>query len=152
MMYIIIISCIALVYFLKRSKSNFFFQDREVLAEKRNLLVRIMTDYEFTSKEISEIMEAFDYFRNYPAEFDGATIVKDLRTINGLDAPAMRHDYDYLHIHFWSISGLVKKGKSDWKYGKNMEKLGVSPVTAYTRAVLLLISTPLYYLLLIFKK
>jgi len=151
-MYVIIISLIALVYFLKKSKSNFFYQDRDILADKRKLMILILEDFGFTYEQTKPFTDAFLYFRNYPAEFDGATIVKDLRNINGLDISAMLHDYRYLHIRFWSLNGLKQKIKSDIEYGKNMEKLGISPVTAYTRAVLLVISTPLYYLMLIFKK
>jgi hypothetical protein len=132
------------------STSNFFHQDRETLAYKRHLLLLLLHDYEV--KDYSKWLDAFDYFRNNPNEFDGATLVKDLTTINGLDAPAMIHDYDYGFIDFWSRKGFFEKLKADFNYGKNQEKTGVGSITAYTRTVLLWLSTPFYYILLIFKK
>jgi hypothetical protein len=132
------------------SKSNFFLQDRETLAKKRHHLIMVLQD--FNVPKINKWTKAFDYFRNNPSRFDGATIVKDLYTINGLDAPAMNHDYAYIHLDFWTIKGLKKKLKADFQYGKDQEKTGKGSITAYTRTVLLWLSTPLFYIYLIFKR
>jgi hypothetical protein len=132
------------------SQSNYFHQDRESLANKRAHLVAVLND--FKVNDISRWLSAYDYFRNNPSEFDGATLVKDLNTINGYDAPAGNHDFKYGTIDFWSLKGLKEKLKADFQYGKDQEKTGKGSVTAYTRTVLLWISTPFYYTLLIFKK
>lgn len=132
------------------SKSNFFLQDRETLANKRHHLIMVLQD--FNVPEIHNWTKAFDYFRNNPSRFDGATIVKDLETIKGLDAPAMNHDYAYIHLDFWSLKGFAKKLKADFQYGKDQEKTGKGSITAYTRTVLLWFSTPLFYIYLIFKR
>ena len=132
------------------SKSNFFHQDRESLATKRAHLVNVLNDFKVT--DIRRWLEAYDYFKNNPTEFDGATLVKDLTTINGYDAPAGNHDLKYGTIEFWSFKGFIEKLKADFQYGKDQEKTGKGSITAYTRSALLWISTPFYYILLIFKK
>ena len=131
------------------SKNTFFLQDRETLAEKRHHLINVLID--FGVEDLDRWLTSFDFFVKNPHEFDGATIVKDLNTIADYDAPAANHDYKYLHIDFWSFKGLIEKLKSDFQYGKDQEKTGKGSITAYTRTVLLWLSTPLYYLLLIFK-
>lgn len=132
------------------SKSNFFFQDREMLASKRHHLIMVLRD--FNVRNIDNWTKAFDYFRNNPSRFDGATIVKDLETIKGLDAAAMKHDYAYIHLDFWTWKGLAKKFKADFQYGKDQEATGKGSITAYTRTFLLWLSTPLFYIYLIFKR
>ena len=131
------------------SKNNFFLQDRETFATKRHHLINVLID--FGVEDLDRWLKSYDYFIFNPAEFDGATIVKDLNTIADYDGAAANHDYTYLHIGFWSYKGLIEKLKSDFKYGKDQEKTGKGSITAYTRTVLLWLSTPLYYLLLIFK-
>ena len=71
--------------------------------------------------DISEYLNAFDYFRNKPDKFDGATIVKDLVDIGELDLDAMVHDYDYIN---GANRNFIKKWKADIKYIKNMERNG----------------------------
>ena len=93
----ITLTALAIVfYFFKRSKSNFFFQDRETLAEKRHQVIMVLRFKGLNTQEINKFTEAYDYFRNNPKKFDGATIVKDLHDIKGLDLKAMLHDYECL--------------------------------------------------------
>lgn len=141
---LVVISLMLLVFFFKKSKSNFFRQPKMALQYKRQLLWSVLKDFEVQKQW--PFIEAYDYFMENPTQFDGATIVKDVPTIRGLDAPAMLHDYQYIHIAFWTRKGFAQKIKSDWNYGCNMEQLGVLPIIAYTRAVLLIVSTPLYYM------
>lgn len=115
-----------------------------MLQFKRKLLLNVLED--FKVQNLWWFVEAYDYFMKNPSQFDGATIVKDIPTINALDAPAMLHDYQYIQIDFWTRRGFVQKIQCDWSYGRNMEQLGVLPIIAYTRAVLLIVSTPLYYI------
>tara|TARA_Y100000817_G_C16355252_1_gene323403 strand:- start:24 stop:476 length:453 start_codon:yes stop_codon:yes gene_type:complete len=141
-----------LFYLLKKSKSDFFFQDTEVLAVKRYHLIEVLYDFEISQQKINDYLEAFNFFASNPELFDGATIVKDLPTIKRLDLPALKHDFDYLTNNFWSWNGLKNKIQYDWNYGQNQEELTVGSLTAYTRSILLILSTPLYYLMIIFKK
>ena len=90
----ITLTALAIVfYFFKKSKSNFFLQDRETLAEKRHQIIMVLRFKGLNTQEINKFTEAYDYFRNNPKKFDGATIVKDLHDIKGLDLKAMLHDY-----------------------------------------------------------
>ena len=93
----ITLTALAIVfYFFKKSKSNFFLQDRETLAEKRHQVIMVLRFKGLNTQEINKFTEAYDYFRNNPKKFDGATIVKDLNDIKGLDLKAMLHDYECL--------------------------------------------------------
>jgi hypothetical protein len=128
-----ILLIIWLVYLVKNSKSNFFFQNTEILEKKAFLLKLILLDCNFTENEIIKFEKAYNYFIENPKEFDGATIVRDLDTIKGLDAPAMVHDYRYILAY-----GIKDRLKADKDYLKNMIKLGVHPVSAYLRYLLLI--------------
>lgn len=132
------------------SKSNYFVESFLVINAKRRLLFEVLKD--FRVQDAERFLKSFDYFAHFPYDYDGATLVKDIHTINGYDAPAGNHDYAYLNIDFWSWKGLVQKIKADYQYIKDMESLKISSQTAWLRGVLLMVSTPLYYLLLIFKK
>ena len=93
----ITLTALAIVfYFFKKSKSNFFLQDRETLAEKRHQVIMVLRFKGLNTQEINKFTEAYDYFKNNPKKFDGATIVKDLNDIKGLDLKAMLHDYECL--------------------------------------------------------
>ena len=106
----ITLTALAIVfYFFKKSKSNFFLQDRETLAEKRHQVIMVLRFKGLNTQEINKFTEAYDYFRNNPKKFDGATIVKDLNDIKGLDLKAMLHDYECLmgansSFKLWYIS------------------------------------------------
>lgn len=138
----------------KKSKSRFFEQSREVLLEKRQLLELVLKDRNVPKKTKKRILEIYDIFKNYPTiyTFDGATIVADIDTIKDLDVSAMKHDYDYLSAQYRGFWYYVKaKLKADVEYGKLMRLLGVSWLTAWTRATALIISTPFWVILLSMK-
>lgn len=91
-------------------------------------------------------LRAFDYFEQHPERFDGATFVKDLNDVPGIDLSAMVHDYEYIEIlpMYNGIGWLRYKIASDFRYGKHMELLGKGAIMPYTRVALLWLSTPLY--------
>ena len=107
---IITLTAFAIVfYFFKKSKSNFFLQDRETLAEKRHQIIMVLRFKGLNTAEINKFTQAYDYFRNNPKKFDGATIVKDLHDIKELDLKAMLHDYECLmgansSFRLWYVS------------------------------------------------
>jgi hypothetical protein len=141
---IYLISIIILILCWKKSKSNFFEQDRETLAEKRKLLIQVLRD---RGVKQFHFIWAYDMLRKYPNlyKFDGATIVADIDTIRGLDASAMVHDVAYqLAQHKGVMYYFIEKLEADVEYGKNMRSLGVSWLTAWTRATALIISTPIW--------
>jgi len=127
------------------SHNKFFYQSKMQLKTKREQLVQTLVFFDI--KNIYEFMDAFDYFCQNPHKYDGATIVKDLYTIRGLDACAMLHDYKYIRIaNWWSLKGLISKLKADFNFGRNMEITGKGIFTPYLRTLLLWLSTPFYYL------
>ena len=50
-------------------------QDREILAEKRHQVIMVLRFKGLNTAEINKFTEAYDYFRNNPKKFDGATII-----------------------------------------------------------------------------
>ena len=153
MIYYILIALL-IIYFLWlyfRSKNDFFSQSREVLADKRQLLIKILEDRKVSQISINTFLEAFDSLRDYPTlyKFDGATILADLETIKGLDASAMVHDYQYQRLRnkgFWFY--LKGKLKADVNYGKNMRKIGITWLVAWSRVSSLILSTPIWMIIM----
>ena len=144
MIYLISITFAILLLSWKKSKSKFFEQDRETLAEKRQLLIKVLED---RGVKKFKFLWAYDLLRKYPNlyKFDGATIVADIDTIKGLDASAMVHDVAYqLAQHKGIYEYFCKKISADVEYGKNMRALGVSWLTAWARVTALIISTPIW--------
>jgi hypothetical protein len=129
-----ILLIIWLVYKVKTSKSTFFLKSKEELAKNWYLLDLVLRNYNFQGYDIRPFSRAYNYFTENPKEFDGATIVRDLDTIKGLDAPAMVHDYRYI-----LANGVKDRIKADKEYLRNMIKLGVHPISAYLRAYLLML-------------
>jgi hypothetical protein len=142
MIYAIIAVLIYAIWLYKRSNSAFFQKTKETLNTKWGLLIDILYDRGFTYEEVKSFNLAYYFFTENPNAFDGATIVADFDTINGLDASAMLHDYRYLKLRnkgFWSY--LKGKLKADVEFGKNMRKLGITWLNAWFRVTLLIIST-----------
>ena len=98
-------------------------------------------------------MKAFDYFVNNPKKYDGATIVKDIKNLHGIDLTALRHDYDYIISlpRYSGLKWLKAKFLFDWRYGQNIEELNSVIYPAYSRFIGLLLTTPFYWLYIKFK-
>lgn len=104
------------------SKSKYFHQSKPILIEGHKKMVRYLVDMNYSIMQIGVYEKAYEYFCDNPTKFDGATIVKDLYHIPGLDLNAMLHDYQYL---VYNVSASLKmKRKCDWLYAKEMEKTG----------------------------
>lgn len=115
---ILLIICI---YFLKKSKNDFFSQDREALANYRNQMITILVYKGRSFEEIEIYKNAFDFFSKFTTKFDGATIVKDLDDLPNLDLDAMVHDFESLT---GANRNFIKWFKSAWSYFENMRKNG----------------------------
>lgn len=113
------------------SKSNYFNQDKETLATCREKVIQylILKGYELSG--IAIYLKAFDYFVENPNGFDGATLVKDLCDLPGLDLDALLHDFHYLKYNIASSIGL--KWKADFLYSKGNERKGKGLYSAYSR-------------------
>lgn len=127
------------------SKSNFFKQDQDTLSGLKNIVSSIL--FHLNVPE-NNILKAYDFFTKNPTKFDGATIVKDLVSIRGLDLAALEHDYNYIVElpKYKGISWLKKKIEFDWLYGKRMEQLGKG-IYPYNRSIGLILSTPIYWII-----
>jgi hypothetical protein len=126
------------------SRNKFFHKSNEQLKIYR---VKVKTLLSYKCIDNTKFIQAYDYFVFHPTEFDGATIVKDLDDLPDLDLSALVHDYDYIvelpkHIR---LKWVLEKTKMDWQYAKNMEQLGKGITIPYSRALGLIITTPIYW-------
>ena len=115
------------------SKSNFFNQSTQVLKNARANAYTILRVKGYYLDEVDIYMKAFDYFSQNPEQFDGATVVKDLVDIPGLDLDAMLHDYQYIHHNV--AASFVTKWKADWLYAKGNERKGKGQYSAFSRFI-----------------
>ena len=103
------------------SKDDTFKKSKQELDILRKNVKVYLNIKERKMSDISDYLNAFDYFTVHSDKFDGATIVKDLVDIGELDLDAMVHDYDYIN---GANRNFIKKWKADIKYIKNMERNG----------------------------
>ena len=103
------------------SKDDTFKKSKTELDILRKNVKAYLHIKERNMSDISDYLNAFDYFTVHSDKFDGATIVKDLVDIGELDLDAMVHDYDYIN---GANRNFIKKWKADIKYIKNMERNG----------------------------
>lgn len=115
------------------SRNDFFKKTPSQLAYYRKEVFEYLRIKGYSFKEIEVYLKAYDYFCKQPLEFDGATIVKDLIDIPGLDLDAMLHDYQY--IVYKVASNFYTKWKADWLYAKGQERKGKGQYSAYSRLV-----------------
>ena len=103
------------------SKNNTFYKSKEELDGIYLNMNAILTLKGHGQESIWRYKKAFQYFRDFPDKFDGATIAKDLNDLPNLDLDAMLHDYEYIT---GANTSFVRKWKADFRYIKNMEKNG----------------------------
>jgi len=113
------------------SKSNYFYQTEDKLKTslKKMKLFLYLKDYKTTEQKVYG--KAFKFFMNNPHKFDGATIVKDLYDLKGLDIDAMLHDYHFVNYNVGS--SFTWKWKADWLFAKGNERKGKGLYSAYSR-------------------
>ena len=115
------------------SNSIFFNQSGKKLLQKRRDVKAVLQIKGYRHHEIAIYLEAYDYFYWNPKNYDGATIVKDLCDIQGLDLDAMLHDYHYIKHN--AAANFVTKWKADWIYAKGNERKGKGQYSAYSRFI-----------------
>lgn len=122
------------------SKSQYFNQSEEQLKRCRIDLVLYLKSQRFSVIKRSVYLRAFDYFCENPKGFDGATVVKDLHHIPGLDINAMLHDY---HCVVYNIASSFRaKWRGDWLYAKQMEHTGKGWLSWFNFGLLKLVGIP----------
>lgn len=98
-------------------------------------------------------LEAYDYFVfENPNGYDGATLAKDYTDLPKLELSAMVHDYQYLALlpNYHGLAWWLQKHWFDYLYYHHLKTFGKAPKSvAFSRYVLLRITTPIYY---VFKK
>lgn len=121
------------------SKSTYFLQDPDTLKNCRIDFVLYMKSQRYDMPKREVYLKAFDYFCQNPSKYDGATFVKDLCHIPGLDINAMLHDY---HCVVYNIAAdYYTKWKGDWLYAKEMERTGRGQLSWVNFFLLKLIGT-----------
>lgn len=113
------------------SKNKFFFKTEEQLNGARYDVEYLLAIKGYSVDEIKIYLDAFDFFAGCPQNYDGATIVKDLVDVPGLDLDSMLHDYHY--YVYDCASNLKYKHKADWIFAKGMERKGKGSYSTYSR-------------------
>ena len=133
---------IAIIFILKKKSTNdFFHQKKEVLYKKWSMVEMILIDFDI--KDIKGYQDAYLYFIDNPKEYDGSTIVQDRWMIRNLEAPSMKHDYDF----------IVAKSLKDYfiankKYCVDLRKLNLNWVYVWVFIFTFLsIISPFHYLI-----
>lgn len=103
------------------SRCDFFSQNLDVLLNKKKDVITLLKIKGFSDSEIEHYLKAYSFFVVHPKAFDGATLVKDLCDIHGLDLDAMLHDYVYIK---GSNRNFKRKFAADMQYLKGMERKG----------------------------
>lgn len=115
------------------SRSEYFKQSKEALHVDRINVNVLLTIKGYNKKSVDIYTKAFDYFVANPNDFDGATVVKDLVDIHGLDLDAMLHDYHY--IVYKAATNFRTKWISDWLYAKGQERKGKGQYSSFSRFI-----------------
>ncbi|GIZ08387.1 hypothetical protein [Flavobacterium sp. UMI-01] len=121
------------------STSIYFHQDSNTLLAKWAFVYNLLSAKGYSVAEIMIYKKAYEYFCQNPSQYDGATIVKDLVDIPGLDLDAMLHDYHY--IVFNAGANFATKFKVDWLFAKGTERKGKGLYSAYSRFIGLTITS-----------
>lgn len=110
-----------------KSHSDFFY--RKDLNECRRKVDAVLEVWDYPAIQRKIYFQAFDYFREHPHLYDGATMTEELKDIPGLNLDAMLHDYLYIALMAsvsWKYQRLadklykkesLRRGKSSWNTG-----------------------------------
>lgn len=130
------------------SESDFFYSNNEELDIKKNLMIEFLKNHKTSDEVVGIYKDAFDYFIKNPENFDGATILKDVKVVPNLDIFAMLHDYLYIYLNVsvnWKYKFIADK-----IYAEEMERCGLPWEVTWVRFSLLLLThllfTPYEYL------
>jgi hypothetical protein len=124
------------------SENKFFYSDVDRLIKTKKLMVDHLKIHNTDKKMIDLYELAYDYFVLNPEKYDGATVLKDMLIIPGLDMWAMLHDYIY--IMFNVAVSWKYKFYADKMYAEEMERMGHSWEVTWVRFGLLMITHLLF--------
>src|SRR6478752_1097821 len=113
------------------SVSHYFEQDKAQLDNCALNVISYLKLKGYDYDEINVYIKAFEYFVINPHDFDGATLVKDLCDLPGLDLDAMLHDFQYI---FYGVGASVSmKWRADKLYALGNERKGKSEYASWSR-------------------
>lgn len=112
-------------------RKKYFKKDKSTLDKIRFDISILLGLKGYNESEIGIYLKAFDYFTEFPNNYDGATIVKDLCDLPNLDLDAMLHDYQY--DFYGSAKSFKTKFYSDWIYAKGQERKGKGSYSSFSR-------------------
>lgn len=91
------------------SKSNYFYQSNIALNQGHKEMLQYLYIKKFTADQIVWFEDAYNYFRQNPSHYDGATLSQDLYSISGLELWSMLHDYFYIALNVWASRKYMRK-------------------------------------------
>lgn len=115
------------------SKSNFFSSPESVLIKTRHAIKNLLYAKEYAAEQINIYLKAYDFFCRNPFMYDGATIVKDLIDVPGIDLDALLHDYHY--VVYNAGTHFYHKWRADWILAKGGEKKGKGSYSSFSKFV-----------------
>lgn len=121
------------------SESDFFKSNEETLLSVKSFMIIFLNKHKTDYDVIKFYEEAFDYFVENPDDFDGTTILKDVKIIPNLDIFAMIHDYMY--VKFNVSVNLKYKFICDKIFSLEIERCGLPWEISWVRFGLLTLST-----------
>ena len=121
MISILIITVLFIFWLLnKKSTNNYFiFTKGQKLKDDFELLIKIYSNFEI---KFSDFEKAWWYFREYPEEYNGSSIINDRFLIKGLEPFSVEHDYAWimaksfsnLHVSNLEYCKKLRKVNSNW--------------------------------------
>lgn len=133
---------LARIHRLFNSHSDFFYKSPHVLSGIRRNVDSFLTLKGYESYQRSFYLVAFDYMRDNPQHFDGATMTEDLPDVEGLELAALLHDYIYVQHN---ASGSFKfSWMADKLMRSEMRRMGKSSWNTGARFVLLILKAPFF--------
>lgn len=130
------------IHRLFNSHSSFFHQPVEVLSGVRKQVDLLLSIRGYETHQRSIYLKAFDYMRDNPQDFDGATMTEDLPDIEGLELAAMLHDY--LYVEFNASGSFKYSWMADKLMRSEMRRMGKSSWNTGARFVLLILKAPFF--------
>lgn len=140
-------------FFKHRAGENEIGRLKRLASKKRDVLT-LFDIKEIHCEIIERFNDSYDFFVVNYNDFDGDTIVKDLDDLRDLSISGLIHDYGYLvalkNCKWYKY--IFLKILLDWEYAQDLTLLGKSNTIAYSRATLLILTTPLYLMMKLIKK
>ena len=97
----------------------------------------------YSQSQANIYLAAYDYFRENPSHFDGATKTEDLYDLEGLELAAMLHDWLYIYLnasasykYTWYADKLMRSEmrrmhKSSWNTGARFVLLLLKSIAGF---------------------